>query len=515
MFTLRKFEMEHSTTPTLLEVNNASFATSSSAAECCDLVQRLLGQVSKNIPARLAIAKSLALESQPPKIPAGDRGPSIRGTNLFGDDIRVWLACIIERHKQDKISLADFQDLVARHWARGAELLKNSIEAADADFDRFVHSLASEAGMPSSATSLGHGSMGASGQSASYRKGPVVVSIGELSVNLANQQKVSWVLNAAGRPPHIAVVGAAGTGKTRSSMSMVRDIARQSGAPVLLFDMAKGDIAADATLVKTLGASVIASPDQAIPLDVLYSERSENAIKSCAKRFRESFKRIPKSRIGDAQGDILREAAEVALRAQRPTTIRHVFDALRNLYNDKQRKEDVVTATFNDMVGSDLFTPQLSPSDFFSRSWVLDLHAADEVTQRLVVFLLMDAAHRYLSGLEDAPLDSGGHRSLRLLICIDEARRVMGYDHDGIVSLVRESRSKGGAMMFMSQSPDDFNQGDENYFENIGLGVCFKTNAKSAALTAMLGQQVDLGALGSGVCVTRLADVGFMRVKAW
>ena len=52
--------------------------------------------------------------------------------------------------------------------------------------------------------------------------------------------------------------------------------------------------------------------------------------------------------------------------------------------------------------------------------------------------------------------------------------------------------------------------------ENIGLGVCFRTNARARALTAMLGQPVDLGSLPNGVCVTRLVGGhGVTRIKAW
>jgi hypothetical protein len=52
--------------------------------------------------------------------------------------------------------------------------------------------------------------------------------------------------------------------------------------------------------------------------------------------------------------------------------------------------------------------------------------------------------------------------------------------------------------------------------ENIGLAVCFRTNARSSALSAVLGQSVDLGALQNGVCVTRLPErAGVTRVKAW
>jgi DNA helicase HerA-like ATPase len=104
---------------------------------------------------------------------------------------------------------------------------------------------------------------------------------------------------------------------------------------------------------------------------------------------------------------------------------------------------------------------------------------------------------------------------MRLVLAIDEARQVLGYEHQSLISLVRESRSKGGVMVFISQSPDDFDQRDENFLENIGLGVCFRTNARSSALNSLLGGPADVSGLPSGVCVTRLADRGLTYVMAW
>lgn len=100
-------------------------------------------------------------------------------------------------------------------------------------------------------------------------------------------------------------------------------------------------------------------------------------------------------------------------------------------------------------------------------------------------------------------------------MAVDEARVVLSYDHQSLIGLVRESRSKGGVVMFISQSPDDFDQKAENFFENIGLAVCFRTSARSGALNALLGQTADLSGLKNGVCVTRLLDRGVVQVRAW
>ena len=42
------------------------------------------------------------------------------------------------------------------------------------------------------------------------------------------------------------------------------------------------------------------------------------------------------------------------------------------MYAELKQKPDVVSATFNDLTAWDLFAPQHSPQEFFSRSWIID-----------------------------------------------------------------------------------------------------------------------------------------------
>ncbi|HZI08207.1 MAG TPA: hypothetical protein VEZ71_29575, partial [Archangium sp.] len=113
-------------------------------------------------------------------------------------------------------------------------------------------------------------------------------------------------------------------------------------------------------------------------------------------------------------------------------------------------------------------------------------------------------------------MDSGRHRALRVVLGLDEAHKVLReYQPTSLTSLVRESRSKGGVVVFMSQSPDDFDNDRENFLEHLGLAVVFRTKAQSRAVNNLLGQALDLVGLGNGVCVTRLVERGLVRIQAW
>ena len=159
----------------------------------------------------------------------------------------------------------------------------------------------------------------------------------------------------------------------------------------------------------------------------------------------------------------------------------------------------------------------MKPAEFFGQSWVIDIHEAAETAQRLVVFLMLDALYAYFKSLDDAPMDRQNHRALRLVLVVDEARRVLSYGQQSLIGLVRESRAKGVSVFLISQSPEDFDTVEDNFLDQIGLTACFRSNGTSPrVLKACLGQTVDLAGLPDGVAVTRLpGQPGMTRIKAW
>jgi hypothetical protein len=505
-----------------MDLVDADYKTTREADEINTKLMSKLGLKTRYEPARLAIARSLSIADDPPEPQLGEDdedGRVIKGRNLFGtgEDLNTWVALIVERSGRDDITRRDIQDLVRRHWHRGAHLLWNEWSECGEDFDQFVLRLAERGGVREGDGALPDGDVaGASGPFAP-RAVPVILSIGSPSLDLATRQPVSWVLNARGESPHVALMGTLGTGKTRTGMDMLRAIRQQSGARVILFDMEKGDLASDKVLARDLDAKVVRAGREPVPLDVLHAgERDERSINDASIRFRESFGRVMPSRPGGAQQNALREGARRALLATAPTHIVEVRDRVREVYAESRRKDDVVVSTFNDLTLTNYFEPKLTPVEFAQQSWIIDLHEVTETAQRLIAFLVLDALDTYCKSLPDSELDKDGHRAMRLIVAVDEARKVLGYEHQSLISLVRTGRSKGIALFLISQSPDDYAGEDENFLENLGLTVCFRTNARSSALNAVLGSSVDLAGLPNGVCVTRLRDrPGVTRVKAW
>ncbi|WP_434380857.1 DndE family protein [Melittangium boletus] len=438
--------MSQGKTWSLVEAHAATYSTSVSADTLNSEFMSRLGVKSRNYVARLALARSLSLPEQPPQLEgSAGSGKTIHGKAMFGDDYQLWLGFLVEHAGSPIETVAELQESVRRHWARGIALLEKDWRHANGEFEDFLRLLADRAGIQAESRQRIPGqTSGASTRTFVPRACPVRVPVGEVAVELTTRKRVEWLLNGSGGAPHFAIMGETGSGKTRTGMSMLRSIRDQAGCPVILFDMTKGELAGDANLVRELDATVVDPSRAPIPLDVLHLPTGEDVF-GAAMRFRESFSRVPVNRIGAAQADALRDAAERALTRHQPTRVADVRDRLKEVYAEKRRKDDIVTATFNDMTGRTLFEPQLSPAEFFSRSWILDLHSLNNVQQRLVVFLLVDALYTYLRLLPESTMDAGGHRALRVVLAIDEAHKVLGeYQPASLTSLVRESRSKGG-----------------------------------------------------------------------
>ncbi len=84
-----------------------------------------------------------------------------------------------------------------------------------------------------------------------------------------------------------------------------------------------------------------------------------------------------------------------------------------------------------------------------------------------------------------------------------------------VMSHVRLHRSNGLTVFMASQSPDDYAGQTDDYMEQIGLPICFKTNATSTAvLNNMFKSKPNFASLESGTCLTVIEN-GTRKVRAF
>jgi len=186
-------------------------------------------------------------------------------------------------------------------------------------------------------------------------------------------------------------------------------------------------------------------------------------------------------------------------------------------YQRLSMKHDGAVSALNDICRFPIFEPMMTPKEFFASSWLISLPSSvPEATQTITVNLLLDALDRHLSAEGDSEKDEKGNRALRVLCMIDEAHRILGTKLPSLTSLIKESRSRGGMIMLVSQSPDDFVGEDDDFLAEMGLTVAFGTNAKPNAVTRILGKGANLATLQVGECYAKVrGGTGTRRVVAW
>lgn len=508
----------------LVEVAGANFRTDEVSDGLNTAFMGRLGMRKRYLPARLAISRSLAIAAPPPLLSDElDPGKVIKGDTLFGTGtaLSVWVALIVQRAGQPDLDLRGLVALVGAHWKRGLGHLDRDWEQSGKDVTKFIKRLVEVAELPMAGGSLP--GVGGTVSGATFSSGQIEVPIGEIGEDATTKEKVLWNVNGKGGSPHSAIMGGSGSGKTVMAAAMLRAIREQASVPMLAFDF-KGDLSdftgtrGQTPLGEAFEAQVIEPPRMPIPLDVLrMTARDQYGIDEAALRFRESFSRLKGNRLGDRQRSAVHEAASRALMNEEPCELHHIKDRLLEVYQEHEMKEDGATANMEELCRFPLFKPMLSPAEFFQKSWIIKLPPNVPADSRtIVVNLLLDALDQYLNSLVDAASGPDGARGLRIICMIDEAHQILSTKLPSLSRLIRMSRSKGGAIMLVSQSPDDFSGEDDDFLDQMGLVAAFSTNAKPGSAVRVLGKGVNLTTLQTGQAyIRRRGDLAARKIKAW
>jgi len=299
-------------------------------------------------------------------------------------------------------------------------------------------------------------------------------------------------------------------------LKLLTQLRELTGVPVLLIDAGKDELAERPDLASALGATVLKIPSQAIPLDIFEgSTYSDESARDVTISFRESLDKSLAKGLTDNQKMRVLDALKPLFSRRKNITMSDIKKAIESYYEDNKIRPDRVVTIPTELCQYKLFEPTLSPKEFFSQSWILTFGNAPTESRRLTMFLLFDALHRYLQTLPESPMDENNHRAVRMAVAVDEARPLLDAKHDGLSKMVRLHRSHGLTVFMASQSPDDYAGQSDDYMEQIGLPVCFKTNATSTAvLNNMFKAKPNFASLESGICLTVIEN-STRKVKAF
>lgn len=507
---------------TLESVLVSNFQTSGDADKISDEFKAKLGFTVRYRIARLAIGRSLG-ESTFPTQNIDSSGRPLKGELLFGlDELPLWITLLVSNIKKhfpkSELDISTLQNAVKRHWHRGVLLLLDDWQAAEGDYNKFIEILITRrAQLPDTVTPSGASLAGGRREDGAGFVGkakPVHIRLGN---EFDTETPYEWLVNGVGYSPHVAIMGQAGSGKTRTMLEALKQIHEQTNVPVILLDLGKGELADDEKLAQVLNAKVLRVPADAIPLDMFYgsNQGDDSDVADAVMGFRDSFIKVITGNVGAVQKDNIKEALKPYFASKERITLDDVKKWLKDFYDEKDQKTDTVISTINDLTEWKIFSANFSPTEFFSQSWIITFAHAQDTVKNLSAYLLLDALNTWMKRLDPAPTDSQGHRALKCVLAIDEARHILASKHKALSDIIRLHRSKGLVVMLASQSPDDYEGEADDYLENIGLPVCFKTNAASTrVLENMFKQKPQMASLPSGVCLT-LKDGKTIKIKAF
>lgn len=484
----------------------ASFQTSEKGYELTLALKKIFGVSTNAKIARLAIGRSLSEQSLP-DLSINSKGNVIKGTNLFSlEESALWVGLLathaFEFGHPEYIDLKSLQNLVKAHWLRGVELLHNDWITTGEDYNKFIELLVTRrAKLPLRVDNPeGGSSLTQIDICFNDKPEPVILEIGKLD----NDSTFEWCINGVGYSPHVAIMGQAGAGKTRVLLNCLEQLHTKTDASIILVDLGKGDLADNNTLASTLNANILRVPEEPIPLDIFYmTDPKEENISDIVMSFRDSFSKVANSKIGAKQIENMRVALKDHFASNKKVSLHSIREALNNFYEENNISPDTVISTINDLTERKLFEPTLSPIEFFQKNWIITFGTALDTYKKLSIFLMLDALNYYTRSLPEAKTDSSGHRALRCVLAVDEARGLLAAKHLALSECIRLHRSKGLVVMLSSQSPDDYEGTSDDYLENIGLPICLKTNAKSTqVLQNMFKSKPNFSALKAGECLT-------------
>lgn len=412
-----------------------------------------------NLLCRLAWSRSLTLEQPVDVSHLEITGKEFNRYSVTGDYDDLIKALTAE-HAGMRLSDEDFfSSHFKAHVDRGIVLLEKELltsDSIDAFWSNFLRQLPR--------------AIKTSEQTPSGLTSVINVIVGE---EVGTGEPVICSLNTATNP-HIAVVGIPGSGKTQFIMKILADIrAKNPSVNFILLDYAKGDVAGDKKFVQATNARVYSLPDKTIPINpFILNSYSRSSLRFSAEEKVESISSY--EHLGPVQKGLLSKAIEAAYdeRAsedQQYPDFEIVERHLRRIYEEEGRTEDTLTETLRKLTSFHLF-PTLSESNLlesalYEQTLIIDLHSLPALRE-LVAFFVIEKLYRELKDAPEAQVDSKtGARELRALLVIDEAHNYLPMNNHFLEKLIREMRSKGLAIVLLSQSPDDFAQRHFDYTE--------------------------------------------------
>ncbi len=250
-----------------------------------------------------------------------------------------------------------------------------------------------------------------------------------------------------------------------------------------MFDY-KGDLWNAYNFHRDTRAEVLNVSRQPIPLNMFkLEENTEQERKGQAERFVQTVRDV-EANIGKAQEQKLYDAVLAAYNRVEGEGFEYPdFTDIRAELERTEKKADSLTSVFRPLTEHNLFAEKEMPlwDSLLNRSVIFDIHALP-AKKELCVFFILKELQRKIMALPDSPVHpETSARTMRTVIVIDEAHHFLNDKKRVkiLAEMIREVRSKGVAVVLLSQSPSDFDQAEFDFLEMLEFVFVLQSNASA------------------------------------
>lgn len=480
-------------------IQSHRFKTSAEAYAKLTELRKLSG-CRDDLLSRLALALSLSIQEPLPKVERSRKGgKELRGDTFFRDVagdtdhalLPYFAALVVEHHGMPLENDDAIIELIEAHWERGISDLSSLVSergtwaAAVEELGRRVVGMEAATEAPPRGTPIGG------------RVPALTVEVGQIPKATG---RVSLTLNDARvwNNPHLVITGMSGTGKTQLAKQIIAGAGSTSkGRTHFIFlDYAKGDVASDDAFVRATNAQVYRLPGDLLPISPFRLPKyTEDSCRLAAEDKRECYRNLITG-LGPRQEGRLAEAIFEAYDCRegdphRVPDFNTVREILLQRYAEEDLPEDILTEIFRRLTTYRLFwsrDSQIQPVPSMTDvNWIIDIHGLTGL-QEIVAFTVIEQLYREMRQLPDAVVDpDSGMRETRCILALDEAHHYLPKKNKFLQGLIREGRSKGIMVLLMSQSPDDFDQKDFDYTEQLEFVFLLGCKTQPRSVERLLG----------------------------
>lgn len=293
---------------------------------------------------------------------------------------------------------------------------------------------------------------------------------------------------------HIGIVGTTGSGKSQLALNLTSQIINKSpNTNIIVFDYAKGDIANNNKYVSDINAQVIDVLNEGVPFNPFNINNITDMKIEELKELVVSTQQM----IGPNQKMELYDIMKRAFKENEKVDFNILNKEVKGYYKANNKEYNVLVELFHKISILNIFKNESQSSlidSFMESNIIFDLHNIESTMsiKELVVFFILNKLYAEAIKLPDSRIDQvTGCRAIRTIVFLDEGHNYLKTKNPILEKMFRELRSKGVAIIVVSQAFSDFKTKNFDYSEMMNWVMVMKSQIDSKNIQQALNVDVE------------------------